>query len=248
MLKLLAAVGLVAMTCACASDPGPGPGPGPQAGHDGPPRGVGPQVFVSPFGEPFKADPGQPYPSAVWFARADANADGRLDHDEFQADGRRVFTGLDLNGDGVIGPDENAAYERSMEALFLGQDGPRGPGGPGMGGGRPGGRDGGPGGMGGPRAGLGEGGGQDDDGGGQQRRRTDRGPAVSPLSMANFLNVPQPVKAADTDTNQRITAREWSEVGDRWFGLLDANHDGALTLAELPETAIQRNLARHGGR
>ncbi|CAN5437169.1 hypothetical protein BH10PSE1_BH10PSE1_21340 [soil metagenome] len=242
MIKFLATFGLIAMTAACASDPGPGPVRGP----DGPPMAIGPQLFVSPFGETFKSDPGQPYPSAAWFAQADVSADGRLDRDEFQADGRRVFVALDLDGDGVIGPVENAAYERTMAQTFMGQ-GPRG--GPGGGGGR-GGRgrgSGGPGGEGGPRAGLAEG--QQDDAGSYilprgQRHGDPAGPVVSALSMANLLNVPQPVKAADVDTNQRITPQEWANVGDRWFALLDTNKDGVLTMAELPQTALQQRGER----
>lgn len=236
MMKLLAAAGLAALTCACASDPGPGPGHGP----DGPPP-MGPQLFVSPFGEPFSAEPGQPYPSAVWFARADADADGRLSRDEFQADGVRAFALFDVNRDGVIGPDENAAYETTMTRLLAGQ-GPGGrPGGPGRGGRPAGGPP-----DAGPRANLA--GGQDDAGSYILPRRAHKGgpmaATVSSLSMANFLNIPQPIKAADTDTNQRITAEEWTRVGDRWFALLDTDRDGFLTMAELPQTALQRRGAR----
>ncbi|RZJ79692.1 MAG: hypothetical protein EON88_32750, partial [Brevundimonas sp.] len=68
----LATLGVASLTlfaAACASAPG---GPG---GSGGPPP-MGPQIFVSPFGEPFKSQPGEPYPVAAWFAGADANGDG----------------------------------------------------------------------------------------------------------------------------------------------------------------------------
>ena len=31
------------------------------------------QLFIAPMGEPFRAGPNDPYPSALWFARADTN-------------------------------------------------------------------------------------------------------------------------------------------------------------------------------
>lgn len=240
MLKSLAALSLVAMTCACASSPGR---------PDGPPP-VGPQVFVSPYGQPYRSRPGEPYPVAAWFATADADGDGRLTPAEFAADGRRFFVGLDTNADDVIGPLEITAYEAMTTGLFEGRGGPRG-----RGMGRPGdGRAGGPpGGL-----GLGDSAQQDGMGGGQRRGGARGGPprggpsgprgggATSMLAMAGLLNVPQPVKAADTDVNQRITVQEWTQVGDRWFRLLDADRDGALTLAELPQTRLQRGGGRRG--
>ena len=267
MRKSLAALGLVAITCAaCAS------------GHNGDPGGsggsppVGPQLFVSPYGEIFRSEPGEPYPVAAWFAGADTDHDERLSKAEFLADGGRWFGILDSNGDGVIGQAEIAAYE-TLAGQTTG--GMRGPGGVGMGasgmgrpvGGRagpPGGsqhggmsladsgqsQDGGMGGM--PGGGMGgPGGGRDGPGDADDtpRRSGPRGGgATSVLAMAGLLNVPEPVKAADVDTNQRITPEEWSRAGDRWFQLLDTNKDGALTLAELPPTQMQQRGGRGPGR
>jgi len=42
-------------------------------------------VFLSPMGEPFRAEAGKPYPSAVWFAGADKNHDGYLSRAEVKA-------------------------------------------------------------------------------------------------------------------------------------------------------------------
>ena len=258
MLKSLAAVGLVAITCAaCASGPGMG---GPERGPEGPPPPMGPQLFVSPFGEPYQSQPGEPYPVAAWFAAADTDGDGKVSKAEFMADGDRFFAALDANSDGIIGQAEIVAYEAMTARLFAGRQGMGGGmgggmRGPGMGGGRPPGGGGlgladdaqeGPmgqdGGMG--RPGGGRPGGQDGDG----PRSGPRGGMVerSPLAMAGLLNVPQPVKAADVDVNQRITPQEWTQAGDRWFRLLDKNQDGYLTLAELPETQMQRNGGRGG--
>ena len=254
MMKSLAALGLVAMTCACASDPRPGP----EAAA--PP--VGPQVFISPFGEPYRSQPGEPYPVAAWFATVDLDSDGKITPAEFTADGQRFFTALDANQDGVIGQAEIVAYEAMAARLFEGMGGAGGgpgrggPGGPGMAG-RPGGglgladsaqQDGGMGGPGGGMGGRPGGGGQD----GEGPRSGPRGGAVetSMLARAGLLNVPEPVKAADVDVNQRITPQEWAQAGDRWFRLLDANKDGVLTLAELPQTALQQRGGRapEGGR
>ncbi|MDB5422172.1 MAG: EF-hand protein [Brevundimonas sp.] len=236
MMKSLAALGLVAMTCACAS--------GPERAAEGPPPPMGPQVFVSPFGEPYRSQPGEPYPVAAWFATADTDSDGKVTPAEFSADGQRFFTALDANNDGLIGQGEIVAYEAMAARLFEGHGGARGPGGGRPGGGARGGMGGSlgladgaqqDGGMGRPGAGMGDS--QD-----PAARSGPRGGVVetSMLAMAGLLNVPEPVKAADVDVNQRVTPQEWSQAGDRWFRLLDANKDGVLTLAELPQTGLQR--------
>ena len=240
MMKFLTALGLVAMTCACASAPGPGP--------EAAPPPVGPQVFISPFGEPYQSQPGEPYPVAAWFATVDTDGDGRVTPAEFAADGQRFFAALDANQDGQIGQAEIVAYEAMTARLFAGHRGPDSLG--------PGRADGPRGGMGGglgladdaqQDAGMGRpggfpGGGQDGDG----PRSSPRGGVTetSMLAMAGLLNVPEPVKAADLDVNQRISPQEWAQASDRWFRLLDKDKDGVLTLAELPLTGLQQRGAR----
>jgi hypothetical protein len=72
------------------------------------------QLFVSPMGEPFRAPASKPYPSAVWFAQADANHDGVVTREEFRADALRFFKTLDQNGDGKISDIEIHRYEQEI--------------------------------------------------------------------------------------------------------------------------------------
>jgi hypothetical protein len=72
------------------------------------------QLFISPMGEPFRAADSQPYPSAAWFAGADANKDGVLSLAEFRADALRFFKTLDVNGDGRLTELEIVRYEKQI--------------------------------------------------------------------------------------------------------------------------------------
>lgn len=75
-----------------------------------------PPVFVSPFGELFHPTLQSPDAFDAWFARVDANHDGRIDRAEFRADAEQYFKHLDASGDGVIDGFEIAAYEKSVAA------------------------------------------------------------------------------------------------------------------------------------
>ena len=76
-----------------------------------PPRA---QLFISPSGQPFRAAPGRPYPSADWFAQADADHDGRLTRDEFRADADAWFKAVDNDGDGQLGMIEAQRWEEEL--------------------------------------------------------------------------------------------------------------------------------------
>ena len=88
LLILAACAGL----CACAGAP---------AEEQAVPRGRI-NVFISPMGEPFHGGADAAYPIDVWFNRVDANHDGVLTEEEFEADAVTFFKTLDLNHDGRI--------------------------------------------------------------------------------------------------------------------------------------------------
>ncbi|HEY1448938.1 MAG TPA: hypothetical protein VGF33_10405 [Caulobacteraceae bacterium] len=72
------------------------------------------RVFISPSGEPFRPDASAPDGYEAWFARVDANHDGRIDRTELRADATQFFKRLDTDGDGVIDGFEVAAYEKTV--------------------------------------------------------------------------------------------------------------------------------------
>jgi len=190
---------------------------------------AGPALFVSPFGEPFTAAPGEPWPTAKWFAGADADGDGALTRDEFNADGRRYFAKLDINADGAIGNTEIIAYEEVFAGFSRG------------------GGLGGRGGRSGPAPRLGVASGQESGAEGiiiRKPGRPTRPTSYGPVADGGFFNLPQPVKSADANGDRRITAAEWAETADRRFRALDTDGDGRLTLASLPRTPLQRQSGR----
>ena len=189
------------------------------------------QLFISPAGKPFRAAAGDPYPTAQWFAAADADHDGRLTRDELRQDAAAFFHEIDVNQDGVIDGDEVSRYEHVVAPEILGLVADRGSGSPGAGGQG--------GGM-----GRGMGGGH---GGGRRGGGRSGGPAASGprearpqgAGLYGLINQPEPVAAADTDFNGRITLVELLAASDRHFAALDTAQAGFLTLSGLPQTPVQ---------
>jgi hypothetical protein len=244
---------------ACASGPpqdgprgdwgkAPRPRPPEEGEPGGPPHRARPQLFISPAGEPFRAEPGAPYPVAVWFAGADADHDGTLTRDEFVADALRFFDKIDSDHNGVIDGFEVSTYETKVapEILqgFQGDGGGRGGQGGRPGGGRHGGRGGSsPGGGGGFPGGLGFAG--QDDGppsGGRRRGGGLMGGMLQGATPYSLLAEPEPVMASDGDFDRRITRAEATKAANARFALLDKDGDGRLHLADLPQTPVQARL------
>lgn len=211
-------------------------------GGDSRPPASRPSLFVSPAGEPFRAGPGEPYPVAVWFKGADANADGKLTRDEFVADAARFFRTLDANHDGVIDGIELKAYETEIvpeiteeRAPELGRQRPTS-----------------------STFGNEQGGNQNrrrgdgDGGGGGQGGRRRGGPSLGGLAVAEgaapygLLGEREPVAAADLDINSRITLDNFKAKATQRFTTLDVDGKGYLLLTELPKTPAQEGGGRRG--
>lgn len=218
---------LAAALAACANTPPDGPeGPGAPHGHgrspgeDRGPIGGGPQLFISPAGEPFRAPPGAPYPVQAWFDGADANHDGALSRDEFVADSLRFFAIVDLDHNGVVDGFEVSNYETHIAPEIIGGAAPsmrRGP--------------------------MGQG---PEDGDGGPRRRPQGTNVLQGAALFGLIAEPEPVMASDGNFDRRITKDEAIKAAKTRFALLDANKDGVLKLDELPRTPVQGGL-RAGG-
>jgi hypothetical protein len=220
MLRPLAVTGLALTLAACAS------GPRHDMRRHAPARGwAAGRLFVSPSGEPFRGTDGL----AAWFARADANHDGALTAEEFQADAARFFRVLDANGDGVVDGFEAQAYEQTIAPEIAANDfdRPR----PAAGERDPAGEDGA--GHGGRRGGGGRGGRR---GGRGMAGPAGGGPITTSLEGAarySLIDDPEPVLNADADLDGKITRAEWRAATARRFAVLDKAKTGRLILDQL---------------
>ncbi|MDZ4370819.1 MAG: hypothetical protein U1C74_05280 [Phenylobacterium sp.] len=122
----IGAAGLALMVAACMGGQGSGSRGFADDREAMPPRAL---LFVSPSGQPFRAPPGQPYPSTAWFAAADSDADGRLTLAEFRADALDWFKVLDRDGNGQIGMPEVTHWEEETVPEITREDIAAGPGG-----------------------------------------------------------------------------------------------------------------------
>lgn len=253
---LALAVGLAA----AAAHPG-----GAQPKLSGPAAAGYTQLFMSPCGEPYRGKPGDAYPAALWFKQADLNHDEVIDLKEFRADHAGFFDALDADSNGVLDGPEVAFYERQVAPdVFtperIGQADR-----PGLALARDDRRDGAqlirvqqwlPGLAQGPEGGHpGEAKGYNPEVNGAARGPTgdlgaSRRQPKELLAAAPFglLAEPEPVRAADTDLDGRVTKAEFLAAADRRFKALDKRHDGKLTLDELPMTAWQAAAEKGRGK
>jgi hypothetical protein len=223
------------------------------------------QLFMSPCGEPYRGKPGDPYPAALWFKQADLNHDGVIDLKEFRADHEGFFDALDADGNGVLDGPELAFYERQVapdvftperfsqllrpepalaslewrdgaELILVQQYLP------GLVQTPEGGHPGEPHGYNPDAAGSAKGPMSDL---GATRRQPKELVAAAPYGL---LAEPEPVRAADTDLDGRVTKAEFLAAADRRFKALDKRKDGRLTLDELPMTAWQAAAEKSRGK
>jgi hypothetical protein len=204
-----------------------------------------PNVFISPFGQPFRAKTGAPYPVVDWFKQADKNTDGKVDKTEFLADAAFFFDALDVNKDGVLSPMEVRRYERGIAPEILGYMVPVADLGqrvPGLHGGRLWRAQGGP-------AGQGVMGALPPD---AERDPSDAQKVPHSLDESrngaapfSFFDQPEPVTAADLDFNGIIKKKNFLKLAGVHFQSLDRKDQGYLTLATLPRTHVQEVLERY---
>lgn len=153
---------------------------------------------------------GEPFRSAAdnagaWFAGADSDGDGALTAVELRRDAARFFATLDLDSDGEIEPAEITRYENEVAPEVQVGLQMRG-------------------------AGFG-----DWRGPGSRRRRVAvYGEGIEGAGRYGFLNIPQPVIAADFDMNRGVSRKEFDQASNQRFALLDSDRDGVLVRAGLP--------------
>ena len=177
--------------------------------------GCGPpyaRVYIAPMGEPFRTD-GRHDPMADWFARADADHDGKVTLSEFQADSDRFFATLDRDRSGEIDPQEMAEYENRIAPeikLYQPDQDPR------------------------PVTRQ-----QKHDA--KQAAARQRSDYQAPYGAGEYasLNVPEPVASADLDINRGVSRAELDTVAAQRFPELDTAHRGYLSYDTLAKSPAQ---------
>jgi hypothetical protein len=232
---------LLIVLSACASGPPPDKGPGWRGGPTRGERLKPVELFISPSGEPFRGKDG----FDRWFAQADTDHDGSISPEEFRADAMHAFKVLDTNGDGIIDGIELQHYEHDLVPEVGTETFDSGPTVSSLGGGGRG-RHGNHGGGGRGGNGGGGNGGGGSPGGRPTANDTGFGPDLSQLhdnvvpvaglmgaARYSLINEPEPISAADTDLDGKVSLDEWKAITDRRFQKLDHLKAGKLTRQSL---------------
>ncbi|ESQ77103.1 hypothetical protein [Asticcacaulis sp. AC402] len=176
---------------------------------------AGLNVFFSPAGQPFRAKSSDPYPKDAWFTQADRDKDGKISHEEFLIDSMAFFILLDQNKDTVINSPENTRYETQVAPEITRVD-PR---------------------IRQPKVFVRK---------SDPTMDIDRGAAqnryvktVQGASQYSLIDEPQPVRAADSNLDFKVSDVEWVAASEQRFSILDANGDGGIALEELTKTPAQ---------
>ena len=182
---------------------------------------VKPQLFLSPVGEPFRPKGDEDDPSRRWFDQADRDHDGKLTAGEMMLDADRFFAMLDSNHDGELLPDEVHVYEDGVPEIRLYQRRRE-----------PDAKD-----------AKDDRNARDEDRSRQRAaQRGRRGAAYDGAIGAGryaFLNIPNPVAAADSDVNRAVSGKEFRAMAADRFRDLDPGQNKALVFALLPKTPAQ---------
>jgi EF hand domain-containing protein len=180
-----------------------------------------PSLFISPMGEPFRANAAGARGIDLWFTEADANYDTRISHDEFIANANAFFPHVDANQDGALTSVEDTAYwQRTAPELVNGYAG-----------GEP----------------IGNTMLPDEhqrERGVTMSRQTDvtvQGPrrgggqVERPVGAQAYglLGDAEPIMSCDANFDRRVTLAEFDACAERRFAMLDLNHDGFITPDEV---------------
>ena len=177
-----------------------------------------PSLFVSPMGQPFRANASGARGIDLWFTALDHDYDNRISHDEFMANANAFFPLVDANQDGALTSMEDIAYWRHDAPELVGGD--------------PGGE---------PIGNVAEppeqrrrdnGGHQVVHGNDVTIRGPNRGrPAERPVGAQAYglLGDAEPIMSCDSNFDRRVTLQEFDSCAERRFAMLDANHDGHFT-------------------
>jgi len=152
----------------------------------------------------------------AWFRRVDTNHDGRIDHDEFVADADRWFSVVDADHDGFAEPAETAAiHAKVMPWDQAKEDRDRDE----------------------EAAMLREQ--QDDEARAREQPQRDRmGNQIpfqksTPRRQVGVSIDLDPIMAADTNLDNKVSKDEFMAMADRHFDALDVKRDGMLTQDEV---------------